>query len=127
VPFSEGDLVELLTQSRENNTLAGITGLLLYKEGKFLQVLEGDDLLVRKLISKIEKDPRHAEVEVLRWEILKERRFPAWSMGFQNLDNVDIQRTPGYSEFMNEPLTSPDFKADPSRVWKLLRVFRELP
>jgi hypothetical protein len=41
VPFSEGDLVELLTQSRENNTLAGITGLLLYKEGKFLQVLEG--------------------------------------------------------------------------------------
>jgi len=119
--------VELLTQSRENNTLAGITGLLLYKEGKFLQVLEGDDLLVRKLISKIEKDPRHAEVEVLRWEILKERRFPAWSMGFQNLDNVDIQRTPGYSEFMNEPLTSPDFKADPSRVWKLLRVFRELP
>ena len=119
--------MELLTQSRENNTLAGITGLLLYKEGKFLQVLEGDDLLVRKLISKIEKDPRHAEVEVLRWEILKERRFPAWSMGFQNLDNVDIQRTPGYSEFMNEPLTSADFKADPSRVWKLLRVFRELP
>lgn len=127
VAFSEADLVELLRQSRENNTLAGITGLLLYKEGKFLQVLEGEDVPVRKLMARIEKDPRHDEVEVLRWEILRERRFSAWSMGFKNLDNIDIQQTPGYSEFMNEPLTSAEFKADPSRVWKLLRVFRELP
>ena len=43
VPFSEGDLLELLTRSRENNTAKGITGLLLFKEGKFLQVLEGDE------------------------------------------------------------------------------------
>jgi len=127
VPFSEGELLELLTLSRENNTAQGVTGLLLFKRGKFLQVLEGDERRVRDLLGRIEKDPRHYQVEELRWEVIKERRFPDWSMGFRNLDNVDVQRTPGYSMFMNEPLTSPDFKADPSRVRKLLSVFRESP
>ncbi len=127
VPFSEGDLLELLTLSRENNAAKGITGLLLYKEGKFLQVLEGDERPVRDLLSRIEKDTRHCQVEELRWEVIKERRFPDWSMGFRNLDNIDIREIPGYSMFMNEPLTSPDFKADSARVRKLLDVFRELP
>jgi len=127
VPFSEGDLLELLTRSRESNTAEGITGLLLFKAGKFLQVLEGDERPVRDLLSRIEKDRRHCQVDVLRWEAIKERQFPDWSMGFRNLDNIDIQQTPGYSTFMNEPLTSPGLKADPSRVRKLLGVFRESP
>ena len=66
-------------------------------------------------------------MDELRWEVIKERRFPDWSMGFRNLDTIDMQQTPGYSTFMNEPLTSPDFKAEPSRIGKLLDLFRELP
>jgi hypothetical protein len=113
--------VSLLDQSREKNTRLGITGLLLYKDGAFMQVLEGEDLCVENLYSTIEKDPRHRACTLLRWEVIKERCFPAWSMGFKDLQNVEIQRTPGYSPFMNEPLTSTNFQADPSRAQNLFR------
>jgi hypothetical protein len=123
--FSEAELVSLLEQSREENTRFGITGLLLYKDGAFMQVLEGEEASVEELYSTIEKDPRHWACTRLRWEVIRERRFPAWSMGFKNLRSVDIGQTPGYSPFMNEPLTSKSFQADPSRAQKLLLLFRE--
>lgn len=57
--FSEGEPVSLLQQSRENNLRLGITGLLLYKDLDFTQVIEGEDSTVQKLSSRIERDPRH--------------------------------------------------------------------
>ena len=90
-----------------------------------MQVLEGEERVVEKLYSTIEKDPRHRGCAQLRWEVIKERRFPGWSMGFKNLQNVDIRQTPGYSEFMNEPLTALSFHIDASRAQKLLLLFRE--
>jgi hypothetical protein len=125
MPFSEGDLASLLKQSRENNTRLAITGMLLYNAGAFLQALEGEEQTVEKMYSTIEKDPRHFGCTQVRWEALKERRFPDWSMGFKNLQNVDLRQTPGYSEFMNAPLTSPIFQADPSRARRLLLTFAE--
>ena len=125
VPFSEDDLASLLKQSRANNTRLGITGLLLYKDGAFMQVLEGEYLTVETMYAKVEKDPRHFAMTEVRWEKLTERRFPDWSMGFKNLQNVDLRQTPGYSEFMNEPLTSPLFQADSSRAQKLLLAFAD--
>ena len=54
-PFSEDDLVALLTQARQNNTAHGLTGMLLYKDGNFMQVLEGDEAEVRRLFHTIEQ------------------------------------------------------------------------
>jgi hypothetical protein len=90
-----------------------------------MQVLEGDERTVEKLYSTIEKDPRHRGCAQLRWEVIRERRFPDWSMGFKNLQNIDIRQMPGYSPFMDEPLVSLSFQADPSRATKLLLLFRE--
>jgi hypothetical protein len=90
-----------------------------------MQVLEGEERSVKDLFSTIEKDPRHQDCSVVRWEIIMERCFPAWSMGFKNLQNIDSRQTPGYSEFMNEPLTSANFHSDPSRAQRLLLLFRE--
>ena len=123
--FTEEDLVDLLKQSREKNTRLGITGMLLYKDGVFLQVIEGEERVVEKLYATIEKDSRHQGCYQLRWEVIRERRFPDWSMGFKNLQDIDIRATPGYSPFMNEPLSSPSLQADPSRATKLLLLFRE--
>ena len=88
-----------------------------------MQDLEGEERTVETMYPKVEKDPRHFGMTQVRWERLRERRFPDWSMGFKNLRDVDLRRTPGYSEFMNEPLTSPVFQADPSRAAKLLLTF----
>jgi hypothetical protein len=123
--FSEEELMELLQQSRANNQRLGITGLLLYKGLDFMQVIEGEENKVRKLSSKIEKDPRHQGYTELRWEIIQKPHFPEWTMGFKSLEKIDVAQTPGYSAFLDEPLTSPHFQTDPSRAQKLLLLFRE--
>lgn len=52
------------------------------------------------------------------------RQFPDWTMGFQNLDSPEARSTPGYSEFLNAPLTGQEFSGSPSRSQKLLLTFK---
>jgi hypothetical protein len=96
VPFSDTDLVELLKVSRRNNAGSEVTGMLLYRDGRFLQVLEGPDDGVRERMAVIARDPRHAEVLVLLEEGLSERRFPDWTMGFVPHESTPPDEIPGY-------------------------------
>lgn len=123
--FSAEDLVALLKQSREKNARLDITGILLYKDGNFMQVLEGPDEAVRQLFSTIAADDRHTGVIRLLERPLDQRQFADWSMAFRNLNDPALREVPGYSEFMNEPLTSPTFRTDPNQVRRLLEIFRE--
>jgi len=122
--FSEQELIQLLKESRARNTHWDISGMLLYKDGNFMQVFEGPDEAVRQLYDNITKDPRHRDVILLREEAIDERQFPDWSMGFRNLADADLRDVPGYSDFLNEPLDSPSFQASPTRAQKLLLMFR---
>ncbi len=125
-PFSHSDLLNLLAKSRENNEKLGITGMLLYKEGNFMQVLEGEEAVVRSLHAKIERDPRHKGMSTLLWGTQEKRQFPDWSMGFRDLNRIDVQSVPGYSKFLNTPLTSAAFSSEPTRCQKLLQTFKEI-
>lgn len=80
--FSHDGLVELLAGSRASNAEAGITGVLLYGDGVFLQVIEGPPDAVRALFERIERDPRHHRIRVVLERPIDERRFGAWSMAF---------------------------------------------
>jgi len=122
VHFSEQDLAALLNKARENNLRLGITGLLLYKNGEFMQALEGEENVVDQLYCRIEQDSRHTGAVLLR-EIIEKPRFPDWSMGFTNLQSTNTRQLPGYSPFMDEPLAWPGFQEDPSKVQKLFAVF----
>ena len=124
-PFSQSELLDLLTKSRENNSKLGVTGMLLYKDGNFMQVLEGDENAVRVLITKIASDPRHRGLIILLQGPLEERQFPDWSMGFRDLTSAEVLAIPGYNEFLNTPLTGEEFSADPSRCQKLLLTFKK--
>jgi FAD-dependent sensor of blue light len=123
--FSEEDLKALLHQSRGKNARLGLTGLLLYKDGNFMQVLEGAEDAVLGTYAIIQGDPRHHGILELTRQQIQEREFGTWSMGFKNLKDVNLQQTPGYSTFLNEPLNSAGFQADPSRAQKLLGMFRK--
>jgi len=57
-------------------------------------------------------------------ESVPERQFPDWSMGFRDLDATDARASPGYSQFLNTPLTDPEFFSDPARCQKLLTTFK---
>lgn len=124
VPFSAAELVDLLERSRENNARLGISGMLLYKGANMMQVLEGEEATVRALYAKIAADPRHKGLIVLMEGRLDRREFTDWSMAFRDLDSAETQATPGYSEFLNTPLTGAAFGADPSRCQRLLTTFK---
>ncbi len=122
--MSLDELTALLDQSRRKNDRLGITGMLLYKDGSFLQVLEGDPDAVRTLYQHIQRDERHIKVKTLFDEPVRARDFPQWSMGFQNLDGLDLARIDGYSDFFDNPVTARAYFSDRTRAKKLLLLFR---
>lgn len=124
--FSTEELVELLNVARTHNAEIGVTGMLLYKDGRFMQILEGQEETVHSLFQEISSDPRHHKVVTLLEGPCEAREFPDWSMGFQNLDSSDLSATPGYSEFLNKPFTEDEFLPDPTRAQRLLRVFKRI-
>lgn len=123
-PFTAAELLDLLDHARRNNLNSAITGMLLYKEGNFMQVLEGDEKAVKAVSAKIARDPRHHKMITLLEVQIPEREFPDWSMGFNDLDAPLSDEIPGYSEFMNTPLTADAFSENPTRAQRLLRVFK---
>ncbi len=123
-PFDQKELADLLARSRANNDSLGITGMLLYKDGNFMQALEGEEAQVLALNAKIARDPRHRGMMVLLKEHQPQRSFAEWSMAFRDLNSSDAQRVPGFNEFMNANLTDRAFADDPSRAQRLLLTFR---
>jgi Sensors of blue-light using FAD len=124
VPFSQADLRELLKKANENNSKLGITGMLLFKGGNFLQVLEGEKETVLTLYKKINQDPRHTRHIVLFQGFAPRRDFPDWSMGFHDLNSPDTKSIPGFSHFLNTSLTSTEFAHAP-RAKRLMLLFKE--
>ena len=124
-PFPPAELLDLLATSRQHNSQLGITGMLLYKDGNFMQVLEGEEDAVRTLYVKIGADPRHRGLITVSKGPLAERQFSDWSMAFRDLGAADALLTPGYNEFLNTPLTGEEFLSNPTRCQKLLMMFKK--
>ena len=83
------ELVTILRQSKTNNPGSGVTGVLCFSGGIFLQVLEGGRSAVNRLYNRIATDPRHTDVELLLYEEIGERRFASWSMGQVNMSRLN--------------------------------------
>ncbi|MET0590408.1 MAG: BLUF domain-containing protein, partial [Naasia sp.] len=94
--FSDSDLVELLTLSRRNNIRLGLTGVLLYRGGRFLQYLEGPEQAVAERIEIIAADTRHDDFQIRFRGSVGGRLFPSWSMGFERVTDEMVDDIPGY-------------------------------
>jgi hypothetical protein len=75
------ELQALMRQCRTHNPQIGVTGVLCFASGIFLQVLEGSRTAVNRLYNRIVADARHTDVELLAYEEIDERRFAGWAMG----------------------------------------------
>lgn len=82
------DLNLILASARRFNPSVGVTGLLLYHEGAFLQVLEGEAEALARVMKRISGDARHNGLITLLTQVVEARMFPQWSMGFQELDQL---------------------------------------
>lgn len=122
---SEHDLQEILEASWKNNKPLGITGMLLYRGGNFLQVLEGEKEVVESLYNKIKTDPRHHSVLTIFKRQIKQREFSDWTMGFVNLETLDPAELPGYSSFLSHSLNPEEFAENPAHAMRFLASFKE--
>jgi hypothetical protein len=124
-PWSEEDLLRALETFQARNVRRGITGLLLYCDGNFMQAIEGPRAEIIDLERRIAADPRHRGFLALSKRGISTREFSGWSMGFRSLTDRDRSSNPGWSDFLGggrEGLKAPDA---PGRALRLLLSFRE--
>jgi len=98
VDTSQDAIDSILAQARQHNPVSGITGILCYGGGIFLQAIEGGRMQVSELFGHIQKDPRHKDVALLHYEEIFERRFSGWTMGQVNLNKLNHSILLKYSE-----------------------------
>jgi len=104
--MDEINLVELLIQSREKNARLEITGLLVYGNREFIQLLEGNKTEIFSLYDTIVKDSRHQQVNLLWDSTIKKRSFTDWSMAFLNIRHIDRDKLKAYSHFLQNGVSS---------------------
>jgi hypothetical protein len=113
IPFTQEALKKLLKQSKQWNEQVGITGVLLYNDEQFVQVLEGSIEAVSDLFGKLLRDLRHHNVMRLASGRIAARRFGEWSMSFHAVESAQMARvrgyfTPAHLDLHYQNLHSPD-------------------
>lgn len=83
--FRESTLLDLVSRCQANNKRLGVTGILVYSDGNFMQVIEGPDLVTHALYERIKLDVRHHDVTTVHSQALERREFQGWSMAFNIL------------------------------------------
>jgi hypothetical protein len=122
--FTAAHLRELLVVCEKNNRRDQVSGMLLYKGGNFMQVLEGPESSVRDTHRRIRADVRHDGLITLMEGPQALRQFPAWSMSFRDLESSSDQPA-GYSAFLDTPLNGSEFTTAPGRAQELLKLFKD--
>lgn len=116
--LDEVALLRLLQQARAEHQKAQLTGLLLYSEGRFLQVVEGPEAPVREFFARIEIDPRHCKLQKLADGPKAQPDFPTWRMSFACATGSQVSELPHYLN----PHHLPAF-VEPTSVKHLLHEF----
>jgi hypothetical protein len=92
-------VLALINQCHRNNPSKGLTGMLLYGNGTFLQVLEGETAIVDSLIGAIALDPRHTDMKIISRDAIDARHYADWSMGFERVTDRMLEGIPGLHNF----------------------------
>ena len=96
-------MLDLLHESRAYNALDGITGVLLHRQGHFLQVIEGDSDPAGSLFERILRDSRHKNITRISDEEVQDRLFSEWAMGCADFDDPELEFMPGVRTDLGDP------------------------
>lgn len=114
-----GDFEDILVTARNKNNNLGITGLLMYSNGVFVQCIEGEEHAVNKLFSEIYIDDRHYNVNIVGRVEISKRTFPDWKMGFVNLEDSKMKRL-GFIDIFS---VLKDLSKDPRSLVKFMETY----
>lgn len=115
-PMQQDELEEILDHARRRNAAVGITGALVYVDGVFLQILEGDKGDVQDLMTKIARDVRHETVVVFREAEVPVAVFRDWDMAFVSATAEQIASWAGFSGPADGTETVTGSGQDPDRA-----------
>lgn len=121
--FSSQALGDLLLGARSKNSRLGLTGMLLYHQDSFFQVLEGPSAAVEGLYERIRADERHTNIVKLIQEPIELRSFSEWTMGLGQPDRDELGAIPGLNDFFRQG--SCLWELEPGRAHTLLNAFRD--
>jgi hypothetical protein len=102
--FNKRKLLDLLHESRSYNSIDNITGLLMHKEGFFLQVFEGEPSVIENLLNRILNDTRHTKIEVVQDCPANNRLFSNWTMACLDFDEPELSLLPGMLTDLSDPI-----------------------
>jgi hypothetical protein len=105
VKFSFDKLKELAESASESNKTELITGLLVYGNGYFMQVIEGPQDALNKLYLKIAQDDRHTDLRILSYKTILFKKFSQWGMG-----SIDFNFNPLCKEITKKVFPNSHFK-----------------
>ncbi len=101
--ISKANIEAMLLNARHNNEQHNITGLLLYHDGAFLQVLEGDRRTISNLFEKkLMRDSRHKSVTLFHDEKIDHRKFRYWNLAYSDLTESVLGISAPYRELLNQ-------------------------
>lgn len=123
--FSPDECMDLLQHSRKRDRKAGVTGMLLYDSGHFMQALEGPAGAVDALHERIQRDERHHSMITLLREPIDERRFPEWAMAFLDVNTATKEEHEAISSFLQLPPGREALAYQPGHAWRLLLSFKQ--
>jgi len=120
-------LYKILFHARMNNKRDDITGLLVFVDGQFLQVLEGDFEAITRVLKKITSDPRHTDVRVISDVPIEQRTFASWQMAYASPSAKELAVWAGLRDTTTIERTLAALEDDPNRVSGVLtKVLRAI-
>ena len=114
------ELKAILAKARPHNCQLQITGMLLYQDPFFMQILEGEEDIIQQQFERIAKDSRHHKVSIIYKKSIDERNFSDWTMGFNKIDNPAINYTVSLKEIYDKG----SFTDKSKFVLKLMEMFK---
>lgn len=121
--YDDSVLESILATARARNGPRGISGMLLFDDGSFFQILEGEESTVLDLYERIGSDERHDQITKLIQEPIEERAFADWTMGVADITRTDLEKLDGMNDFFRNGRGLAEL--DPGRAKSLLNAFRD--
>jgi len=122
--FSEAELVDLLEEARTHNQQHGITGLLFYHDGYFVQFLEGSEDVLEPLYAQIQQDTRHQQITTLHRAVQSQRVFAGWAMAFADTEPEEFYWLLDYLQAQRHRLLLPKIPITDPTLLVLLAEWR---
>jgi len=91
--LTEAEFMEVSRHALDQNNEPAITGTLIYKDGSFMGVLEGEQEIVAQIYENISHDPRHTLVSIIQEGPIAAREYDKWVIGYSNSQGGECEIT----------------------------------